>query len=130
MSAISTTGARIGRLGNAHPLRGRQLRLIEALNPQRSSQRLCLETSIIFISGQYNARIKFLRPTPAAHGCHRANLRIMDRRAKYLGLYIADDKHNAAVAAHGAGNAGLIASIDAYRPVLQPDGPIPANPIL
>src|SRR5215472_10703795 len=50
MSAISTTGARIGRWDNERPARREHLRLIEALKLERSSRYLCSEAFITFIS--------------------------------------------------------------------------------
>jgi hypothetical protein len=53
-------------------------------------------------------------------------LAIMDRRAKYLGLYKSED----AAGETARGVDTLAAMIAADKPVLRPDGPLPANPIL
>jgi hypothetical protein len=77
-----------------------------------------------------NVKLAVAAEAPPPTGAIEQILRIMDRRAKYLGLYIADDKHNAAVVAHGPGAMGLLQSVDSYTPVLRPDGPVPALPVL
>jgi len=77
-----------------------------------------------------NVKLAVAAEAPPPTGAIDQILRIMDRQARYLGLYLPDHKHNAAIAVHGAGAAGLLQSVESYAPVLRPDGPIPANPIL
>jgi len=54
-----------------------------------------------------------------------AILRIEDRRAKWLGLDIDESTKRLA-----RSTESIAASMEAYRPVLRPDAPIPANPVL
>lgn len=55
----------------------------------------------------------------------KAVMQIMDRQARYCGLY----------APEGAGESvnritEAISNLEADRPILRPDGPVPANPVL
>ena len=54
-------------------------------------------------------------------------LRIMDRRARYLGLYKTEDDTAMAIQQMGVSLAAMVA---ADKPILRPDGPIPANPVM
>ena len=56
-----------------------------------------------------------------------AILRIMDRRARYLGLYKSEDVASQALDQMAASLAAMIAT---DKPVLRPDGPVPAHPVL
>jgi hypothetical protein len=68
MSAISTTGARIVRLDNVRPAHRRHVRLIEVLKLERSSQYLCLEASITFISRPHDVPDRFFAPYSGLSG--------------------------------------------------------------
>lgn len=61
-------------------------------------------------------------------------LRVMDRQARYIGLYTAEKEGGGSgldrIADAVGGQERYIAMIKADAPVLRPDGPIPANPVL
>jgi hypothetical protein len=86
MSAISTIGARIAQLDKLRPARRGHTRLIRTLKHEKSSQYLCLEASITFISRPHDVLDQILAPYSLFDAELRFDLAVRALMSAVLGI--------------------------------------------